>query len=58
MKPYWSWTLLARWLTLPVLLWYSKRNFLSHVWYQDDKVTLRLEQTCYVWYPSQIPSRR
>jgi hypothetical protein len=40
---YWSWMPWMRWFCpLAILVWYSKRNFLSHVWYQDDRVQLEL----------------
>lgn len=43
MKKNWSWQPWMRWFVpLPILIWISKRNFQSHVWYQDDKVQLEL----------------
>jgi hypothetical protein len=45
MKKYWSWQPWIRWFVpLPILVWISKRNFQSHVWYQDDEVQLELIQ--------------
>jgi hypothetical protein len=42
-KPYWSWRFWMRWFVpLPLLLRFSKKNFLSHVWYQDSTCQLEL----------------
>lgn len=40
---YWAWWPWIRWFVpLPILLWFSRRNFHSLVWYDDTEVRLEL----------------
>jgi hypothetical protein len=42
---YYSWRFWVRWFVpLPILIWYSKRNFFSHVWYSDPNFQLELSR--------------
>ena len=43
-KDYWAWRWFMKWFApLPVLLWYSRRNFgRNHVWWQGKDCQLEL----------------